>query len=136
MKKVNILCVVIATAICVAVPSVSFAGANLIQNGTFEGTATDKTWGAYASAGSSKFSCANWDFVNPARAGLGKPDGTWVAKGLAVGTYALFMQTGSGEVIVRQSLGSLSAGTYRVSLSYTARPSHTGATTYIELVEA
>lgn len=111
----------------------AFAGVNLIRNGTFEGTATQADWGSYASH--ADFSCTDWTFDNPDRAGLGKPNGTWIAKNLAVGAFGLFMQTGTGEVIVRQSLGALSAGTYRVSLSYTARPSHVGATTYIELVE-
>lgn len=111
----------------------AFAGVNLIRNGTFEGTATQADWGSYANH--ADFSCTDWMFDNPDRAGLGKPNGTWIAKNLAVGAFGLFMQTGTGEVIVRQSLGALSAGTYRVSLSYTARPSHVGATTYIELVE-
>ncbi len=111
----------------------AFAGANLIKNGTFEGTGSQSTWGAYANH--STFSCADWTFDRTNRAGLGKPDGTWITKGLAVGTFGLFLQTGSGEVIVRQPLGTLSAGTYRVSFSYTARPSHVGVTTHIELVE-
>ena len=120
------------------------AGENLIKNGTFEGTGSQSSWGAYASH--SSFSCANWDFPVPSRAGLGTPNGTWIQSGLAVGSFALFIQTnaGSGEVIVRQNVGALPTGVYRIAFSYTSRPKNGNTNyladprpvTYVELVEA
>lgn len=120
------------------------AGENLIKNGTFEGTGSQAAWGAYAN--NSTFSCADWDFPVPDRAGLGKPNGTWMQSGLAVGSFALFIQTnaGSGEVIVRQNVGALPTGVYRIAFSYTSRPKNGNTNyladprpvTYVELVEA
>ncbi len=131
----------------------AFAGENLIKNGTFEGTATQANWGAYATAAnisSGKFRCDNWTFYNSSdggvtktesTAGLGKAASTWTAMTAAqVGTYALFVQssTGSGSSVnayVEQGLGVLTVGVYRVTFTYAVRNKDNPVTTYIELVD-
>lgn len=123
-----------AVAVCIAAQAM--ADDNLVKNGTFEGTASQAAWGAYANH--SSFSCADWEFLSPDRAGLGKPNGTWMASGLEVGDFALFIQTvgGSPDVIVRQKVTIQSAGRYRASFKYAGRPgSYLGATTYVEFVD-
>ena len=131
---------IIAGGFVLSAAITAHAGENLIKNGTFEGTGSQSTWGAYANH--SSFSCADWDFPVPSRAGLGKPNGTWMQSGLAVGSFALFIQTnaGSGEIIVRQNVGALPTGVYRIAFSYTSRPGNYLKTprpvTYVELVEA
>ncbi len=123
-----------AVAVCIAAQAM--ADDNLIKNGTFEGTASQNAWGAYANQGN--FSCSDWEFLSPDRAGLGKPNGTWMASGLEVGDFALFIQTQSGNqnVIVRQKVTIQSAGRYRASFKYAGRPGqHLGATTCVEFVD-
>ena len=132
MKAIDACLIAVVCAVAQAT-----AGENLIKNGTFEGTASQAAWGAYANHGS--FSCADWEFLTPARAGLGKPNGTWMANGLEVGDFALFIQTQTGDanVIVRQKVNVPAAGRYRASFKYTGRPGqYLGATTYAEFVDA
>ena len=119
------------------------AGTELLQNGDFEqSSATDQSWGSYA--GKNGYNNPGWTVSE--HGGLAKPNGTWMQSGLAVGSFALFIQTGtgSGEVIVRQNVGALPNGVYRIAFSYTSRPKN-GSTnyladprpvTYVELVEA
>ena len=65
------------------------ASTELIQNGDFEqGTATDQTWGSYA--GKNGYSNPGWTVSSGG--GLAKPNGTWLASGLAVGNWALYLQ--------------------------------------------
>ena len=144
---------IIAGGFVLSAAVAAHAGANLIKNGTFEGTATQANWGAYATAAnisSGKFRCDNWTFYNSSdggvtktesTAGLGKAASTWTAMTAAqVGTYALFVQssTGSGSSVnayVEQGLGVLTVGVYRVTFTYAVRASGNPVTTYIELVD-
>ena len=69
------------------------AGTELIQNGDFEqGTATDQTWGSYA--GKNGYSNPGWTVSE--YGGLAKPNGTWMANGLGVGNWAVFLQANTG----------------------------------------
>jgi len=107
----------------------AYAGENLIKNGTFEGTATANAWGSYANQ--SGFKCTDWNFLTPNTCGLGTPNGTWMASGLAVGTYALFIQTnGSNESKVAQNV-AVPAGHYHLTFKHTARPNMGGVTATI-----
>ncbi len=105
-----------------------FAGEELVQNGDFEaGFATASAWGAYANAGSSKYSNPNWTVSPTNKGGLGKPNGTWMASGLAVGNYALFLQTAdsTNPTLAYQGIGVSVPGKYRVAFNWTARPNCT-----------
>ena len=70
------------------------AGTELLQNGDFEqGNATDQSWGAYATEANinaGKYSNPGWTVSSGG--GLAKPNGTWLASGLAVGNWALYLQ--------------------------------------------
>ena len=136
-------------------PLASFAGANLIKNGTFEGTATqNSSWGAYATAAnisSGKFRCDNWTFYNSSNggvtktdstAGLGKSGSTWAPNITTqqAGPFVLFIQSSSTSgssvnAYVEQELGVLTVGVYRVTFTYAVRASGSPVTTYIELVD-
>ena len=136
-------------------PLAAFAGANLIKNGTFEGTATqNSSWGAYATAAnisSGKFRCDNWTFYNSSNggvtktdstAGLGKSGSTWAPNITTqqAGPFVLFIQSSSTSgssvnAYVEQSLGVLTVGVYRVTFTYAVRASGNPVTTYIELVD-
>ena len=113
-------------AVCLVVATVSaqvFAGANLIQNGTFEGTATQHKWGGYWD--SNGFSCPGWKFEG--LSGIAKSDGVWVAEKFSVGRYAMFLQPWK-DVTVSQVIPSLPPGDYRLSFNYVARPNYPGNT--------
>ena len=81
MRKISYqfkgICLTAVAAVSVQV----FAGANLIQNGTFEGTATQHKWGWYWD--SNGFSCPWWKFEGIS--GIAKSDGVWVAEKFSVG---------------------------------------------------
>ena len=117
----------IGKAVClaaVAVVSVQvFAGANLIRNGTFEGSATQHKWGGYWD--SKGFSCPGWKFDG--LSGIAKSDGVWVAEKFSVGRYAMFLQPWQ-DVTVSQVIPVLPPGDYRLSFNYVARPNHPGNT--------
>ena len=122
MRKISfqfkVICLVGAT-VSVQV----FAGANLIQNGTFEGTATQHKWGGYWD--SKEFSCPGWKFEG--LSGIAKSDGVWVAEKFSVGKYAMFLQPWK-DAAVSQVIPVLSPGDYRLSFNYVARPNHPGNT--------
>lgn len=121
-------------AMCVGV---SFADEELVRNGDFEaGFATASTWGSYANGGS-KYSNPNWTVEPTNKGGLGKPMGTWMASGLAVGNYALFLQTTDATNPARayQGIGVSVPGKYRVAFNWTGRPSHLGQKTTVTLGE-
>ena len=147
---------IVATALfATMVPFASFAGANLIKNGTFDdvtvptsGSGTSSSWGAYSYA--SGFRCANWNFYNSddggatklqSTAGLCKPASTWTSMTSAqIGSYGLFIQASNGvnaprTAYVEQSIGTLPTGVYRVTFTYAVRKANTGLTTYIEFVD-
>lgn len=130
------------------------AGENLIKNGTFEGTATQANWGAYATpanVSAGKFRCDSWTFYNSSdggvtkiqsTAGLGKSGSTWAPSipSSVAGPYLLFIQASDKvnaphTAYVEQSLGALTAGVYRVSFTYGVRASASPVTTYIEIVD-
>ena len=113
-------------AVCLVVAAVSvqvFAGANLIRNGTFEGTATQHKWGGYWD--SKGFYCPGWKFEG--LSGIAKSDGVWVAEKYSVGRYAMFLQPWK-DAAVSQVIPSLPPGDYRLSFNYVARPNHPGNT--------
>ncbi len=100
-----------------------FASEELITNGEFEegSFSVKEPWGAYASF--ENYSNPGWQVNNPGRVGLGCPFGTWMATGLEVGKYAMFIQTrdSEGDTIAYQDVAVSAPGTYRVSLNYVAR---------------
>ena len=113
-------------AVCLVVATVSvqvFAGANLIRNGTFEGSATQHKWGGYWD--SKGFSCPGWKFEG--LSGIAKSDGVWVAEKFSVGRYAMFLQPWK-DATVSQVIPILPPGDYRLSFNYVARPNHPGNT--------
>ena len=107
------------------------ASTELIQNGDFEqGTATDQTWGSYA--GKNGYSNPGWTVSSGG--GLAKPNGTWLASGLAVGNWALYLQNNAQTAY--QDVTVPAAGTYRLSFNWTARPSHGGQTIHVKFGDA
>ena len=113
-------------AVCLVVATVSaqvFAGANLIQNGTFEGSAAQHKWGGYWD--SKGFYCPGWKFEG--LSGIAKSDGVWVAEKYSVGRYAMFLQPWK-DAAVSQVIPVLPPGDYRLSFNYVARPNHPGNT--------
>ena len=146
---------IIAGGFVLSAAIAAHAGANLIKNGTFEGTATqNSSWGAYATAAnisSGKFRCDNWTFYNSSNggvtktdstAGLGKSGSTWAPNITTqqAGPFVLFIQSSSTSgssvnAYVEQSLGVLTVGVYRVTFTYAVRASGNPVTTYIELVD-
>lgn len=146
---------IIAGGFVLSAAITAHAGANLIKNGTFEGTATqNSSWGAYATAAnisSGKFRCDNWTFYNStdggvtktdSTAGLGKSGSTWAPNITTqqAGPFVLFIQSSSTSgssvnAYVEQSLGVLTVGVYRVTFTYAVRASGYPVTTYIELVD-
>ena len=101
-----------------------YASEELVTNGEFEegSFSVSQAWGAYASY--ANYSNPGWQVDNPGRVGLGCPFGTWVATGLEVGKYAMFIQTAGneGDTTAYQDVAVSAPGTYRVSLNYVARP--------------
>ncbi len=101
-----------------------FASEELVTNGEFEEGAfsVSQPWGAYANF--ANYSNPGWEVNATGRVGLGCPFGTWVATGLEVGKYAMFIQTtaNSGDVKAWQDVAVSAPGTYRVALNYVARP--------------
>lgn len=130
------------------------AGENLIKNGTFEGTGTQATWGAYATSANvsaGKFRCDNWTFYNSSDGGVTKLDST-AGLGVAgkdwtsltsdqVGQYVLFIQASVNvnaprTAYVEQSIGELPASVYRIGFKYATRPKNGDLPTYVEFVDA
>ncbi len=113
-----------------------FATEELVTNGEFEegSFSVSQAWGAYANF--DNYSNPGWEVNDIERVGLGCPFGTWVATGLEVGKYAMFIQTApapdnthTGDTIAYQDVAVAAPGTYRVSLNYVARPGqYTGQT--------
>ena len=113
-----------------------FASEELVTNGEFEegSFSVSQPWGAYANF--ANYSNPGWQVNDIERVGLGCPFGTWVATGLEVGKYAMFIQTApapdnthTGDTIAYQDVAVAAPGTYRVSLNYVARPGqYTGQT--------
>ena len=112
------------------------AGTELLQNGDFEqGNATDQSWGAYATSANisaGKYSNPGWTVSSGG--GLAKPNGTWLASGLAVGNWALYLQNNAQTAY--QDVTVPAAGTYRLSFNWTARPSHGGQTIHVKFGDA
>ena len=107
------------------------AGTELIQNGDFEaGNATDQTWGSY----SNKSGYSNPGWTVSSGGGLAKPNGTWIASGLAMGNWAIFLQNNAQTAY--QDVTVPAAGTYRLSFNWTARPSHGGQTIHVKFGDA
>ena len=107
------------------------AGTELIQNGDFEaGNATDQTWGSY----SNKSGYSNPGWTVSSSGGLAKPNGTWIASGLAMGNWAIFLQNNAQTAY--QDVTVPAAGTYRLSFNWTARPSHGGQTIHVKFGDA
>lgn len=104
-----------------------FATEELVTNGEFEegSFSVSQPWGAYANF--ANYSNPGWQVNKTDRVGLGCPFGTWLATGLEVGKYAMFIQTdpkapASGDVAAWQDVAVSAPGTYRVALNYVARP--------------
>ena len=101
-----------------------FATEELVTNGEFEegSFSVSQPWGAYAYF--ANYSNPGWEVNSPSWVGLGCPFGTWIAAGLEVGKYAMFIQTkpDSGDVKAWQDVAVSAPGTYRVALNYVARP--------------
>ena len=101
-----------------------FASEELVTNGEFEegSFSVSYPWGAYANF--ANYSNPGWEVNNLGRVGLGCPFGIWMATGLEVGKYAMFIQTtaDSGDVKAWQDVAVSAPGTYRVALNYVARP--------------
>ena len=126
---------VVALALVAAALPAS-AGTELIQNGDFEqGNATEKVWGGYATSANisaGKYSNPGWTVSSGG--GLAKPEGTWLASGLAVGNWALYLQNSAQTAY--QDVTVPAAGTYRLSFNWTARPSHGGQTIHVKFGDA
>ena len=101
-----------------------FASEELVTNGEFEEGAfsVSQPWGAYANF--ANYSNPGWNTDVPGRIGLGCPFGTWIASGLEVGKYAMFIQTTASDqtASVWQDVAVSAPGTYHVALNYVARP--------------
>ena len=106
---------VMSLAVATGATLTASASTELIQNGDFEqGTATDQSWGAYATEANinaGKYSNPGWTVSSGG--GLAKPNGTWLASGLAVGNWAF---TTSATVLMhwRKDIEVTAAGTYRL----------------------
>lgn len=141
---------IIAGGLVLSAAIAAHAGANLIKNGTFEGTGSQNaSWGAYATH--SSFSCSNWEFYNSddggatklgSTAGLCKPSSTWTDMTAAqIGSFALFIQASVNvnaprTAYVEQSIGELPASVYRIGFKYATRPKNGDLPTYVEFVDA
>lgn len=108
------------------------AGTELLQNGDFEaGTqGGSETWGSYSTADG--YSNPGWTVSE--HGGLAKPNGTWMASGLGVGNWAVFLQSNTGfSSSAYQDVEIPAAGTYRLSFNFTSRPSHAGLALTVKL---
>ena len=127
---------VMSLAVAAGAALTASASTELIQNGDFEqGTATDQSWGAYATEANinaGKYSNPGWTVSSGG--GLAKPNGTWLASGLAVGNWALYLQNNAQTAY--QDVTVPAAGTYRLSFNWTARPSHGGQTIHVKFGDA
>ena len=122
---------VMSLAVAAGAALTASASTELIQNGDFEaGNATDQTWGSYA--GKNGYSNPGWTVSSGG--GLAKPNGTWLASGLAVGNWALYLQNNAQTAY--QDVTVPAAGTYRLSFNWTARPSHGGQTIHVKFGDA
>ena len=122
---------VMSLAVAAGAALTASASTELIQNGDFEqGNATDQSWGSYA--GKNGYSNPGWTVSSSG--GLAKPDGTWLASGLAVGNWALYLQNNAQTAY--QDVTVPAAGTYRLSFNWTARPSHGGQTIHVKFGDA
>ena len=107
------------------------ASTELIQNGDFEqSSATDQSWGSYS--GKNGYSNPGWTVSE--HGGLAKPNGTWMANGLGVGNWAVFLQSNTGfSSSAYQDVTIPAAGTYRLKFNWTSRPSYAGLTMSVKL---
>ena len=107
------------------------ASTELIQNGDFEASnATDQSWGSYS--GKTGYSNPGWTVSE--HGGLAKPNGTWMANGLGVGNWAVFLQANTGFTSsAYQDVAIPAAGTYRLKFNWTSRPSYAGLTMSVTL---
>ena len=65
---------------------------------------------------------------------LAKPNGTWMANGLGVGNWAVFLQANTGfSSSAYQDVAIPAAGTYRLKFNWTSRPSYAGLTMSVKL---
>ena len=120
-RKDNLYVMAFLCALVMLVARTGVAGENLVQNGTFEGRATQHAWGGYWD--SEGFSCPGWKFEG--LSGLAKSDGVWVTENLSVGEYAMILQPWK-DAAASQVIPYLPAGDYRLSFNYTARPRFPG----------
>ena len=120
-RKDNLYVMAFLCALVMLVARTGVAGENLVQNGTFEGRATQHAWGGYWD--SEGFSCPGWKFEG--LSGLAKSDGVWVTENLSVGEYAMILQPWK-DAAASQVIPCLPAGDYRLSFNYTARPRFPG----------
>ncbi len=66
--------------------------------------------------------------------GLAKPNGTWMADGLGVGNWAVFLQSNTGfSSSAYQDVTIPAAGIYRLKFNFTSRPSFAGLTMSVKL---
>ena len=107
------------------------ASTELIQNGDFEqSSATDQSWGSYS--GKNGYSNPGWTVSE--HGGLAKPNGTWMANGLGVGNWAVFLQSNTGfSSSAYQDVTIPAAGTYRLKFNWTSRPSYAGLQLSVKL---
>ena len=96
--------------------------ANLVRNGSFDEGGITANSGKYQYASST-----TWQ-ENPAwtcdgkNAGLSNANGTWVANGVNVGRYAVYLRTmsGGGDAWFEQTIHVANPGTYHVGFEYNA----------------
>ena len=122
---------VMSLAVAAGATLTASASTELIQNGDFEqSSATDQSWGSYS--GKNGYSNPGWTVSSSG--GLAKPNGTWMANGLAVGNWAVFFQANTGvSSSAYQDVTIPAAGTYRLKFNWTSRPSYAGLTMSVKL---
>ena len=101
---------------------------NLVRNGDFESSSPGSAnSGSWAYCGSSGFSNPEWT-ITESKCGLSKANGTWVASGIAIGTYAMYIQSLStaDRPYAYQDIEVSAPGSYVVEFDYVSRPSHAG----------
>ncbi len=122
---------VMSLAVAAGATLTASASTELIQNGDFEqSSATDQSWGSYS--GKNGYSNPGWTVSE--HGGLAKPNGTWMANGLGVGNWAVFLQSNTGfSSSAYQDVEIPAAGTYRLSFNFTSRPGLAGLTMSVKL---
>ena len=123
--------VVLALAGAAGATLTASASTELIQNGDFEqSSATDQSWGSYS--GKNGYSNPGWTVSE--HGGLAKPNGTWMANGLGVGNWAVFLQSNTGfSSSAYQDVTVPAAGMYRLTFHWTSRPSYAGLQLSVKL---